>query len=173
MQHRPQLDGLRFFAFLAVFVYHARQESAPWGWAGVQFFFALSGFLITRILIQKESEALGADLRRFYFRRTLRIFPLYYAIIALVALTHRLDNKIWFVTYLYNIRAYFDRSLDDMLGHFWTLCVEEHFYLLFPLVLLTTPGRRRFPLLIGLLAASKAFQAYAHAKLAMPSARIL
>ena len=173
MSHRPQLDGLRFFAFLAVFLYHANQESVPWGWAGVQFFFALSGFLITRILIQSESGVLSADLRRFYYRRTLRIFPLYYAMIVLVASTQQLNGTIWYVTYLYNIRAYFDRSLNNMLGHFWTLCVEEHFYLLFPLALLFTPARRRVALVIALLAGSKAFQVYAHANLFMPSARIL
>lgn len=173
MVHRSQLDGLRFFAFLAVFFYHANQERLPWGWAGVQFFFALSGFLITRILIRSESGVLTADLKRFYLRRTLRIFPLYYAMILLIAAIQPLNNQAWYLTYLYNIRAYLDRSLDPMLGHFWTLCVEEQFYLLFPLALLITPARYRFALLIGLLAGSKGFQIYAQAHLFMPSSRIL
>ncbi|SIO28914.1 Peptidoglycan/LPS O-acetylase OafA/YrhL, contains acyltransferase and SGNH-hydrolase domains [Singulisphaera sp. GP187] len=173
MSHRPQLDGLRFFAFLAVFIYHTKESRLPWGWAGVQFFFALSGFLITRILIRGESGVLSADLRRFYLRRTLRIFPLYYAIIAWLALTQPLDHKLWLVTYTYNIRGYLDHYLSNMLGHFWTLCVEEQFYLLYPLALLFTPARRRFALLIVLIAGSKAFQTYAHLNLFMPSARIL
>lgn len=173
MSHRPQLDGLRFFAFLAVFIYHVNEQYLPWGWAGVQFFFALSGFLITRILVRGETGDIGADLKRFYLRRTLRIFPLYYALVAWVALTQHLDHKIWHVLYLVNVRGYFDRSLNLLLGHFWTLCVEEQFYLLYPLLLLFTPARHRFSLLFILIAGSKAFQAYAHARMFMPHARIL
>ena len=82
MPHKPQLDGLRFLAFLAVFFFHARPASTPGAAQGVQVFFTLSGFLITRILILGESGDLGADLKRFYIRRTLRIFPLYYAVVA-------------------------------------------------------------------------------------------
>jgi peptidoglycan/LPS O-acetylase OafA/YrhL len=82
MPHKPQLDGLRFLAFLAVFYFHARPGQYFWGPQGVQVFFTLSGFLITRILILGESGSLRADLERFYIRRTLRIFPLYYAVVA-------------------------------------------------------------------------------------------
>jgi peptidoglycan/LPS O-acetylase OafA/YrhL len=173
MTHKPQLDGLRFLAFFAVFSTHAWPLACPWGWAGVQFFFALSGFLITRILIRGESGHLGADLGRYYVRRTLRIFPLYYALVILIAPTVRWGDVGWFLTYTYNVRAYLETRWNDILGHFWTLCVEEQFYLLYPLALLFTPGRLRGPLLVGLIAASKAFQLYAHHHLAMPWARLL
>ncbi|WP_435011541.1 acyltransferase family protein [Tundrisphaera lichenicola] len=171
--HRPQVDGLRFLAFLAVFVHHARPEICPWGWAGVQFFFALSGFLITRILIRGESGEIGSDLRRYYIRRTLRIFPLYYALVLFAAFISRGDDLGWFLTFTYNVRVYLTGDWDMVMGHFWTLCVEEQFYLLYPLALLFTPARRRVALIVGLIAATKGFQIYAHHRMTMPWARLL
>lgn len=171
--HRPQLDGLRFLAFLAVFVHHARPEVCPWGWAGVQFFFALSGFLITRILVRGESGVLGADLRRYYYRRTIRIFPLYYALLLFVALTSRVDDLGWYLTYTYNIRLYQTQSWNHVVGHFWTLCVEEQFYLIYPLALLLAPARLRLALVVGLIALSKGFQWTANTQMSMPWARLL
>jgi peptidoglycan/LPS O-acetylase OafA/YrhL len=173
MAHKPQLDGLRCLAFLAVFATHAWPEQCRWGEAGVQFFFALSGFLITRILIQGESGRIGSDLRRYYIRRTLRIFPLYYALVILVGPSTSWDDLGWFLTYTYNIRAFLETRWNYVLGHFWTLCVEEQFYLLYPLALLFTPSRLRFPLLAALIAASKGFQSYSYYHLAIPWARLL
>jgi peptidoglycan/LPS O-acetylase OafA/YrhL len=171
--HQPQLDGLRFLAFLAVFFHHAWPVNCRWGWAGVQFFFALSGFLITRILVRAESGDLGADLRRFYLRRTLRIFPLYYALVVFMASTGQIDNLGYLLTYTYNIRGYFTRSLSEVFGHFWTLSVEEQFYVLYPLILLFTPARRRIAMVLVLIASAVGFQAYAHYRMSLPSARIL
>jgi peptidoglycan/LPS O-acetylase OafA/YrhL len=173
MAHKPQLDGLRFLAFFAVFATHAWPERCRWGWAGVQFFFALSGFLITRILLQGESGRVGADLRRYYLRRTLRIFPLYYALVILIGPSTDRGDLAWFFTYTYNLRAFLKTGWNDVLGHFWTLCVEEQFYLLYPLALLFTPSRWRLWLLLGLIAGSVGFQVYAHHQLAMPWARLL
>ena len=169
----PQLDGLRWLAFLAVFALHAREDLFPWGWGGVQLFFALSGFLITRILIRGVSGRLGSDLRRYYFRRTLRIFPLYYAIIALVGISGQLRDPGWFLTYTYNLRGFWLSGLDPMLGHFWSLCVEEQFYLLYPLALLLTPARFRFALLAALIVGTKSFQLYAEFHYNIRAARIL
>ncbi len=171
--HRAPLDGLRFLAFLAVFFFHARPDWAPWGWGGVRVFFALSGFLITRILIRGETGHLPADLRRFYVRRTLRIFPLYYAIVAWIWLSGQLTQDLWFLAYLPNVKAYLDSSFNPMLGHFWTLGVEEQFYILFPPALLLTPPRARPALLLALIAASAGFQAYAHLHMKMPWAKWL
>ena len=173
MTHKPQLDGLRFLAFFAVFATHAWPEGCRWGWAGVQFFFALSGFLITRILIRGESGRVGDDLGRFYLRRTLRIFPLYYALVILIGPTVDWGDIPWFLTYTYNIKVYLGTRWNDVLGHFWTLCVEEQFYLLYPLVLLFTPPRLRVPLLAALIAASKAFQFHAYHHMTMPWVRHL
>ena len=168
-----QVDGLRFLAFFAVFLYHFKEEACPWGWVGLQFFFTLSGFLITRILVKAESGAVSADLRRFYVRRTLRIFPLYYAIVALVALAGREADFVGLWTFTYNMRAYFARNLSGEMGHFWTLCVEEQFYLIWPPILLLTPPRLRLAVVSALIAGSKAFQVHANQSLAMPWARVL
>jgi len=93
----PELDGLRFVAFLMVFVFH---EAVPWpefarvfgraaarvsrenGWVGVQLFFTLSGFLITTLLLREEAEFGRVDLRSFWARRALRTWPLYYLTVA-------------------------------------------------------------------------------------------
>lgn len=173
LPRETQLDGLRCLAYLAVFFLHARTEWAPWGWVGVQLFFALSGFLITRVLVRGETGDLRADLGRFYWRRTLRIFPIYYAVLAWVALTGGVPHLPWYFLYLSNVRGFLDGSIGGSIPHFWTLAVEEQFYLLYPLVLLLTPARGRVALILGLIAASKAFQVYAHARLAMPVSRIL
>ena len=171
--HRASLDGLRFLAFLAVFWFHARPDRCPWGWGGVRVFFALSGFLIARILIRGETGDRGADLRRFYIRRTLRIFPLYYAIVLWIWINGELTQDLWYLAYLPNVKAYLDSNFNPMLGHFWTLGVEEQFYILFPLLLLTTPGRFRVALLVALIAGSAGFQAYAHDWMKMPWAKWL
>ncbi len=168
MPHKPQLDGLRFLAFLAVFYFHARPGKWPWGPEGVQVFFTLSGFLITRILIEGESGDLRADLKRFYIRRTLRIFPLYYAVVAWLWVRGELPGVGWYLTYTYNVRAFLLHSWAGPVGHFWTLCVEEQFYLLYPLALLLTAPRFRSAMLVALLVGSKAFQVYAQARLSIP-----
>lgn len=160
-RREPQLDGLRCLAFLAVFGLHAAPARFPWGWGGVQVFFALSGFLITRILVGgRGTGRIGADLRRYYLRRTLRIFPLYYAVIGLVWLTAGARDVGWLLTYTYNIRGYLNQGVDETIGHFWTLCVEEQFYLLYPLLLLATPARGRLALIVGLLVGAKGFQVW-------------
>jgi peptidoglycan/LPS O-acetylase OafA/YrhL len=152
----PALDGLRAVAFLMVFFHHYR--SVPWGWTGVDLFFVLSGFLITGILFDTRDTPHGA--RNFYIRRTLRIFPLYYgimlALLISAPLLHWQGSWPWLVwpAYLGNlarfVHPYADGSplqrLADFqllvrlgrfscmlfLGHFWSLCVEEQFYLIWP-----------------------------------------
>ena len=169
-----QLDGLRLLAFLAVFAHHADEARCPWGGLGVEFFFALSGFLITRILVGSESGRIGVDLRRYYIRRTLRIFPLYYLTIALAWYANpRIKDLGYLLTFTLNIKRALEPGLDRTLGHFWTLCVEEQFYLLYPLVLLATPRRARFPCLGVMIAGSVAFQAYAATRWNLRAVRIL
>lgn len=110
------------------------------GWLGVQLFFVLSGFLITGLLL--ETQGHRNQLRFFYVRRTLRIFPLYYTslIICLFALPllgiewHALlasrENQLWFWLYLNNWASVF---VDPgIFSHFWSLAIEEQFYLLWP-----------------------------------------
>ena len=126
--HVQSLDGVRFFAFFGVFVFHALQNNAtlaPWaahGALGVQIFFVLSGFLIGDILLSLRDRAsvpLGQRLRTFYVRRALRIFPLYYLVLALIALLPSIgitviggrDVLIWNATYLTNVAMYLGHGM--------------------------------------------------------------
>jgi peptidoglycan/LPS O-acetylase OafA/YrhL len=171
LDHRTQIDGLRFFAFLAVFLVHADVTHFWWGSYGVSLFFVISGFLITRILIAFGSRPRMQALRSFYARRALRIFPAYYLVLGLAAVTVGVPYLPAFVLYVMNwgIFGYtwIDPSLADrawdpvrMHGiHFWSLCVEEQFYLVFPLLfLLLRPGRSRLAWLLAMWAASIGFR---------------
>jgi peptidoglycan/LPS O-acetylase OafA/YrhL len=156
--HVRSLDGVRFFAFFGVFVFHALQGNAklgPWaahGALGVQVFFVLSGFLIGDILLglrERTSLPLGHRLRTFYVRRALRIFPLYYLVLVLIALLPSIGITViggrdvfwWNAAYLTNVAIYLGRGFGGQ-SHFWSLAVEEHFYLIAPLLMLTVPLRR-------------------------------
>ena len=160
--HRPQLDSIRFFAFFGVFLFHAYRERFAYGEFGVFLFFALSGFLITRILVKHETGRLGHDLRVFYLRRTLRIFPLYYGVLfVLLFFTNKLNDydtgesvAWWYFLYLHNVYSFVFEVSTGPTTHFWSLCVEEQFYVLFPLALLLAPKRHRFALLVSLIVAS-------------------
>jgi peptidoglycan/LPS O-acetylase OafA/YrhL len=168
----PALDGLRAIAFLAVFSWHFARTIAPnaqalhWGWVGVDQFFALSGFLITGILFDTLHKP--DFFRSFYIRRALRIFPLYYTIwIALLLLTpvlHILWNRYNLAMALYVGNLFLPgagaglhptpgfivyRSLRHagvthgiLVEHFWSLCVEEQFYLVWPAVVWLVRSRR-------------------------------
>ena len=82
-RHFPALDGLRGLSILAVIWHHAVDPAGIWGYFGVSLFFAISGFLITTLLLRERAATGRISLRNFYMRRTLRIFPLYYAVVAL------------------------------------------------------------------------------------------
>lgn len=151
----PHLDGVRACAFLMVassnWIPGKYLFDIPLG-TGVQLFFVLSGFLITGILLRNRPEASGAKtahvLKAFYLRRILRIFPLYYLVV-LVCMAFSVgpirETWWWHLAYLsnfyYSFHAYGD-ALVEPFHHFWSLSVEEQFYLLWPLIVLTAPRRR-------------------------------
>jgi len=169
--YMPQLDGLRAIAFLAVAVSHWApgflSNMVPWG-TGVQLFFVLSGFLITGILLRSRPAELGIPLRDvlkvFYIRRFLRIFPLYYGVLALsllFAIGPIYATWPWHVSYLsnfhYALHGHATIKIDPFL-HLWSLSVEEQFYLLWPLLVLIT-SRRTLPyILIGSIVFSVIFR---------------
>jgi peptidoglycan/LPS O-acetylase OafA/YrhL len=135
------LDGLRAIAVVLVMLLHFGYLNG--GWIGVQVFFVLSGFLITGVLLDDRAAPLGPYLRRFYWRRTLRIFPLYYGYLAVLGLSYALwgrpaelaDNAASLVTYTYNFtRLSPDWEASPFFTHFWSLAVEEQFYLFWPFV---------------------------------------
>jgi peptidoglycan/LPS O-acetylase OafA/YrhL len=163
----PVLDGVRGLAILMVFAVHFvgdavvtnRVEAfigavAVYGMYGVDLFFVLSGFLITGILI--DSKADPGYFRNFYMRRTLRIFPLYYGVLAMVflvapavpflrgtALDGLRHDQAWAWCYGMNILAALRGKIGtNYLDHFWSLAVEEHFYLFWPAVVWLCPTRK-------------------------------
>lgn len=163
--HRPQIDGLRLFAFLAIFSFHLNEKALAYGVVGVPLFFVLSGFLITRILLKHESGSLGRDLGVFYARRTLRIFPLYYATLLVLLALGALPRAWWYFLYLNNVDRFLNADWylvhwPGTTAHFWSLCVEEQFYLLYPPLLLCWPRARRLGLILLLLAGSLAFRGW-------------
>jgi peptidoglycan/LPS O-acetylase OafA/YrhL len=169
-RHYPALDGLRGIAALMIVWYHFLvfspvhgkalsflSEVSGFGWAGVDLFFALSGFLITGILA--DSRAKKHYIRTFYARRVLRIFPLYYGFLVIVffilpifTTAANVPNslRIFFWTYTGNLFFVFNgRETPDIVGHLWTLAIEEQFYLVWPLVIFFASSIER--LRIGLL----------------------
>ena len=172
-----QLDALRWFAVLGVMVAHNwRPEPLPWifaeldlGELGVRLFFVLSGFLITGILLRagRPDEPLGRRLhalRQFYIRRFLRIFPVYYLVLAVclvLAVQPAREVWPWLFTYTTNILIWQEQEFTPNLGHFWTLAVEEQFYLLWPLVVLFAPRRRLPGVLLAVIASALAYRLYA------------
>jgi peptidoglycan/LPS O-acetylase OafA/YrhL len=157
LPHMAALDGVRGVAIVLVVAHMLSPLVAPvnltgkalvvvfeTGWIGVQLFFALSGFLITGILLdtQKATNYFSA----FFARRVLRIFPLYYATLVVTfglvpllgpsgaALAHDRSHQIWLWTYLENWVEPFGAG-SRVFPHFWSLAVEEQFYLLWPFAL--------------------------------------
>ncbi|MEQ8336344.1 MAG: acyltransferase [Cyclobacteriaceae bacterium] len=138
------LDGVRALAIVLVLLFHFYYVLEI-GWIGVQIFFVLSGYLITNILISsKEGSNLSSYLKRFYWRRTLRIFPLYYAYLIGVTVIYFLTSKPeifpeivgYLYSYTYNLQPlYGELTFDPFFTHFWSLSVEEQFYLVWPLLI--------------------------------------
>ena len=139
MRYISELDGLRALAVLSVMIFHL--GIFPIGWMGVPLFFVLSGYLITSILLEERQRPLKQYLGSFYWRRTVRIFPLYYAYLIVngglaLAAGLSISGYGWFVAYLGNHRIgnLAPNVPGGIIGHLWTLAVEEQFYLVWPLV---------------------------------------
>ncbi len=160
-------DTYRAFAFFAVFFFHTGTLNV--GYLGVHAFFVLSGFLITPILIsaKKNNNTLNSYLINFYGRRSLRIFPAYYGYLAVttaIILSFGATNtevfKIFFeqlpfaATYTYNFfNATKYYQLNNFVSHFWSLAVEEQFYLAFPFLIYFVGQRKLKAIFIALIIA--------------------
>lgn len=172
----PALDGIRALAILLVVASHAHPTMLKGGSLGVDVFFALSGFLITSLILEELRAGGGRRYAfvRFYARRSLRLFPALYAAVAVVALylvgrrsqlagfleTIGVDEPYpwttWgkfvggaatYTTNLIGVTA----TPGNLLGHTWSLALEEQFYLIWPILLVTAGRRGRRPALMGLL----------------------
>jgi peptidoglycan/LPS O-acetylase OafA/YrhL len=152
----PQLDGLRAVAVIFVMAFHFIpwvDGVAPLGSIGVRLFFVLSGFLITRILLASRDRPLRPALRSFYWRRSLRIFPLFYLVLLLAAVINigPVRQTIgWHLTYLTNFYLFERGAWHGSISHLWSLAVEEQFYLVWPWLVLLLP-ERRLPALVAIM----------------------
>jgi peptidoglycan/LPS O-acetylase OafA/YrhL len=189
--HLPALDGVRGLAILAVLLFHFVAQTTStnafetivtsifnYGSLGVDLFFVLSGFLITGILYDSRDQP--AYFTNFYMRRVLRIFPLYYAVLALVFLVLPLvpalrasglaelrRHQAW--AWLYGVNIYLAIQGNWVLSyieHFWSLAVEEHFYFVWPLVVWLFAPRPRVLLRAAFAVAALSFAARLIASLA-------
>lgn len=159
IRHIGSLDGLRGLAIILVILFHYTWMSV--GWMGVQIFFVLSGFLITSILVADLRLPFKTYLARFYWRRSLRIFPLYFGYLLVLSGVFVLTGgpsvfeRHWpfLYTYTINFRRLLPTFQDNpFFGHFWSLAVEEQFYLLWPTLLFLLPLRVFRLVIVGLIA---------------------
>jgi peptidoglycan/LPS O-acetylase OafA/YrhL len=151
-KYYPALDGTRAVAALMVLLFHGAQEGLPlpsvvnFGQTGVDLFFVLSGFLITSILLAARPRD-WTEVRTFYARRSLRIFPLYYAALLVCALFfYPVSWPYWI--YLQNFWTSMGLTIAGPV-HLWSLAVEEQFYLVWPFLVLFVPRRFLVPILWG------------------------
>jgi peptidoglycan/LPS O-acetylase OafA/YrhL len=161
----PELQGLRGIAVLAVVIYHCHPRlegtwmhyPSLWGWAGVNLFFVLSGFLITCILLEARSKE--KYFRNFYGRRALRIWPVYILLLVVVYL-----NAPWFIgpsigqaiktapwlAYIFFVQNLFHLALPPAVGQTWSLAIEEQYYFVWAPVVRFVRG----PWMLGCVLAS-------------------
>jgi peptidoglycan/LPS O-acetylase OafA/YrhL len=186
----PELDGLRFIAFLMVFLFHgglpqgmvrqaigraAARALRENGGYGVQLFFILSGYLITTLLLREEARYGRVALRAFWVRRILRIWPLYYLVILigffaipgldgqLGTTSHRellRTHLLPFLGFLGNWSMALVRPAPDWLSVLWSVCVEEQFYLVVPLFVAMVAPRFRVPMVLALIAVAIAVRGW-------------
>lgn len=174
LKYYTELDGVRTIAaFMVMFLHYFNghplsgniifatfQRLIPFGQGGVTLFFVLSGFLITRILLSAKEKKYY--FRNFYVRRILRIFPLYFLFLFIFYLTFSyfhnsatpvFSKQLWYWLYVQNISDTFKLGAVGP-SHFWSLAIEEQFYLFWPLVILITPNKRLFQIIMLIILGS-------------------
>jgi len=184
------LDGLRFFSFLSVFFYHSFytenltiRNSATYdlikrdvfgnGNLGVNFFFVLSGFLITFLLIEEKLQTGKIQIGKFYVRRILRIWPLYFLCVifgfygfpAIKSLFGETPNETASIISFLTFTSNFDmirHGLPDasILGVLWSIAIEEQFYFVWPIILSLLPVKKQWIAFSVIIASSLVFRAF-------------
>ncbi len=163
-----QLDGLRAIAVAAVVFHHFGlyyfQSAYPYAASlGVRLFFVLSGFLITGILLTaRDGVTAGRStsshaLKTFYVRRMLRIFPIYYLVILVTVILNvgpARELVWWLATYTLNLKISAQGWFVSTFPHYWSLNVEEQFYIFWPWAVLLLPRRWLMPAVIAMIAAT-------------------
>lgn len=169
-RYAVQLDGVRFAAVCMVMVAHWAQ----WQFTnplitqfpfvhGVILFFLLSGFLITRILLNGQliTGSRRTFVRNFYIRRILRIFPVYYILILTLFIIDYKNTRIvfpWLISYTSNMYQSLHNEFIGDFNHFWSLAVEEQFYLFWPLLLVFLPRNKTLTIILSSITLSVAFR---------------
>src|SRR5882724_9760638 len=146
-QYRPDIDGLRAISAIAVVLFHAQVPGFRGGFIGVDIFFVISGYLITRLLCAPGEQPVRQRLAQFYVRRCRRVLPALLVLLviltpAAIIMLRPADLHIYgkylasTSILLTNVVAWADRNSGlPPLIHLWTIAVEEQFYLLYPLLL--------------------------------------
>src|SRR5438093_2552884 len=175
LRYSPQLDALRAFAVAGVMLHHylhhyvQQPRLGIFAIAGVKLFFVLSGFLITRLLLVARRDVdFGrqhrlAALGHFYARRVLRIFPLYYLVVVVSVIIDLPPARAllpWLLSYTLNFHMASLGEYVDHFAHFWTLAVEEQFYLIWPWLILFAPRAVLLPAVLGLIALAPVYRLY-------------
>lgn len=167
LKYFSQLDGLRAFAIIFVMIGHWISwdtpnefvKHAPWG-HGVILFFVLSGYLISNILFEQKEKidtgtaTIGESLRTFYFRRFIRIFPIYYIlIIYLYNINYSNTREIfpWLITYTSNLLQCSTGEYVGDFNHFWSLAVEEQFYLIWPFIIFFVENKKIYKVILAFM----------------------
>ena len=166
MRRIPELDALRGLAAVSVVAFHAWPTVFFLGWAGVDLFFVLSGFLITSIILEQHHDP--RFLRIFYFRRLLRIWPVYFSVLAAVLVLNAFaptpwptEGLPWHVVFLQNVQRYAGQDPPGFIYSFypsWSVALEEQFYLLWPALLAAFAFRRVTGLVALMISASIALR---------------
>ncbi|MET3613457.1 peptidoglycan/LPS O-acetylase OafA/YrhL [Rhizobium aquaticum] len=171
MKYVPGYDGVRAIAIISVVVSHLFPNSLPGGWAGVDVFFVLSGFLITTILLDEIKTTSGIDIKSFYIKRMLRLLPAFAVMLIVMTafllitksgreLYRFLGSVVISAAYLMNINRAFNLFEQGYLGHTWSLAMEEQFYLIWPAFLLWTFKRKPVAWIGGLICLVTALRVY-------------
>jgi peptidoglycan/LPS O-acetylase OafA/YrhL len=146
----PKLDGLRFIAFFLVLVSHIACAQIPvlsriywYGWMGVELFFILSSFLLTRLLVEELRRTDTILVGKYFMRRILRIWPLYFFYIILMIVLFGLPSGNYTIARILGLATFTDNLWTSIWGlnvqvtytaHLWTISLEEQYYLLLPLI---------------------------------------
>jgi peptidoglycan/LPS O-acetylase OafA/YrhL len=184
------LDGLRFLCFLSVFMYHSfytqnisilqdpiyqfiKHKLFVNGNLGVNFFFVLSGFLITYLLIEEKRMNEVVDLKSFWMRRILRIWPLYYFCVFFGFVLFPIlkqyfggdpnehANPIYFISFLSNFDMIYNARPDaSVLSVLWSVAIEEQFYLVWPIIIFLVPLKKLWIPFSVIIGSSLVFRAY-------------
>ncbi len=194
-RHFHTFDALRFFACFKVFLQHLPIYSFPLfnilmagGGIGVQFFFVLSGFLITYIIYEEKRQTGYLNLKNFFIRRILRIWPLFYLMIGFAFITPYILRHInlansdigytpnWTMSLLflenYKMMATHENPNISPLAVMWSLCVEEHFYIIWGLLLYYIPIKK-FPIVIAICLFTGIISRYIYVQQNIPTSDIL